>query len=397
MNDRLRTLCLDVEGGHGGSSRSLYALLAAIDRSKVAPEVWCRRDGAVGWYSALGIPCHVEPRLPRFSAGSYRLRNNLSQLRSSLPGFARARPIVRRLARLIEDRFDVVHFNHTAFFALARWLRCHTAVPFVMHMRTQTPDSFLARWQVRTVQQTVNKLVFITENERRHHAELVGPIPGEVIYNPLLVPEYEVTPLDLGDENRFKIASVGNYSWYRGIDRLIDVATQLAAMGRRDFLFIVAGDTALPAKTPEPLEPLAKHCASLSEYAAAAGVADMFLFLGHTKTPERALVTCDAVAALTRESNPWGRTIIEALSFAKPVISIGTWDRFVEHNTTGFLYPEFDAMTTARDLIRLSDNRDLGVQMGLSGRTRVEQLCSPADRANDLLRVWLSATGRAAN
>ncbi len=42
-----------------------------------------------------------------------------------------------------------------------------------------------------------------------------------------------------------RIASLSNYDWVRGVDRLIDVAAALAARGRRDITFVIAGDMRL--------------------------------------------------------------------------------------------------------------------------------------------------------
>ena len=42
-----RVLCLDVEGGHGGSSRSFFHLIKNMDRDTVDRSVWCRRRGSI--------------------------------------------------------------------------------------------------------------------------------------------------------------------------------------------------------------------------------------------------------------------------------------------------------------------------------------------------------------
>jgi hypothetical protein len=117
----LRVLCLDIEGGFGGSSRSLYESLRHMAPGAVAAEVWCRRDGPVrARYEAIGIPCRVAAEMPRM--------NSLPRASRNLFGYARA---VREMLRLKEfraallaavDRFDLVHFNHEGLFLLAAYL-----------------------------------------------------------------------------------------------------------------------------------------------------------------------------------------------------------------------------------------------------------------------------------
>lgn len=66
---RRRVLCLDIEGGYGGSSRSLYQSLSHLPDGAVQAEVWCRRAGPVQvLYAGDGIPCTVKPGMPHVSA-----------------------------------------------------------------------------------------------------------------------------------------------------------------------------------------------------------------------------------------------------------------------------------------------------------------------------------------
>jgi glycosyltransferase involved in cell wall biosynthesis len=389
----MRVLCFDIEGGHGGSSRSLYYLLKNIDRGVVYPEVWCRRGGPIlALYEELGIPCHVEPKLPRFTVTENGFRKNFNNVRHEGPSLLRAGNLVRRLARDINARFDVVHFNHPAFFLLARWLRRLTNVPFIMHIRTRPPDNILARWQARQILKTMDHLVFITENEQEWLARLAGEATGTVIYNARpdtgRGPEaHPSIPLD----GRFKIASLSNFSWPRGVDRLVDIAVELEARGNKDVLFVLAGDMHLQKNLPGRLGELGLKGATLADYANECGVVDSFLFLGHVPDPENVLFSCDVLVKPTREDNPWGRDIIESLHFGRPVITIGTWGVFVINGETGLLHAKFDAAAMAEDIIKLSDDRILCKSIGTAGQTLIANLCSPKERAADLLGVWQRA------
>ncbi len=386
----LRVLCLDHEGGHGGSSRSLYQSIDHMDRRDAEVEVWCRRQGVIQErYARIGVTCRPEPWLPRFTVFSEALRDNLSHMRDVWPDFWRARPRIRRLAATIERRFDLVHFNHPAFFLLARWLRPRCRVPFVMHVRTRPPDSALARWQARTITRVMDHLVFITENERDHLAGLAGGADGTVIHNIQAPPPRDLDPHpDIPRDGRLKVASLSNLSWHRGVDRLVDVAAELAAAGRRDVLFVMAGAMRLTADLARRLGRGATPDDTLADHVEARGLSDMFVFLGHVDDPERVLIGCDVLAKLTREANPWGRDIIEALAFGRPVLSCGDWTLFVETGATGFLYDAYDAATVARDLVGLADDRDSCRRMGEAGRERVAELCDGPARAADLKRVW---------
>jgi glycosyltransferase involved in cell wall biosynthesis len=387
-----RVLCLDIEGGRGGSSRSLYHLLRHIDRSEAEIEVWYRTPGMVeDWYADLNIPTRLEPRLPRFTAPRPGFREGLHQIRTTLPSFIKAVPLFKQWARELDRRFDVVHFNHPAFFVLASLLRRWTKIRFVMHIRTRPDNTALARLQARMILRDMDHLVFITENEQENLAMLGGHAPGSIIYNvpaePANPTPHPVVPVD----KRFKIASLSNYVWVRGLDRIVEVAGELAAMGRRDILFVMAGNMKLHKGSDGPLGQVAAYGGTLSDYVDDVNLTDMFLFTGHVAEPERIALACDATIKLTREYNPWGRDVIESLYLARPGISIGTWDRFLCDAETGILHSEYDAGALARDIIRLADDRDYCRRLGEAGRERISLLCNGQDRANDLLTIWKSS------
>ena len=120
------------------------------------------------------------------------------------------------------------------------------------------------------------------------------------------------------------------------------------------------------------------------------GVGDMFVFVGHVADPESVLEACDALAKPTREDNPWGRDILEALGAGKPVISIGRYNRFVETDVTGVLLARYDSEAAADALVALDADRQRTRRMGEAGRARVMTLCDGPSRAKDLIDVWRS-------
>jgi len=388
----LRVLCLDIEGGHGGSSRSLYESLHHVDRSRVRPEVWCRRAGPIEErYAELAIPCRVEPALPRLSTVR-RFSRNLTTLVHAGQEFRRARPVLRELADEVNRRFDVVHFNHEGFFLIARWLRPRTRAGFSIHIRTTPWDTLFARWQTRTIARLTDHVVFITDEVGARFRAADGSLPGTVIHNIASLPRADVAAdARIPADDRFKIACLSNYSWNRGLDRLVEVAAALVAAGRREFLFVMAGDMWLSRSLPGALGAIGRRGGSLADYAAERGLSDSFLFLGHVTEPEGVLVGCQALAKPTREDNPWGRDILEALAHGKPVFSVGSSETFVEHGETGFLRPKFDAEEWARALMGLADDPARYAAMVEKGKVRVRALCDGASRAADLFAVWQAA------
>jgi glycosyltransferase involved in cell wall biosynthesis len=386
----LRVLCLDVEGGYGGSSRSLYESLRNMDRTAVTAEVWCRREGPIqDRYRKIGIDVAVKPQMPRVSSLP-RLSRNLLVYTMFARDWLRSRPFRNELVRALNDRFDLLHCNHEGLFLLARWVRKRTSKPIAVHVRTNIADTLFARWQQRVLLKAADGLIFITENERATAERQSGQrANGTIIYNIAEPPSdrveaYEQIPVD----GRFKLACIANYAWVRGLDRTIGVAETLKRHGRTDVLFVMAGNTAMTRSDQRAIGPDAAGCRTLADYVKKRGLGDMFCFLGHVPEPERVLAAVDALYKPSRENNPWGRDILEALAAGTPVVSIGTYEAFVEHGVTGILRPHHDDEQTARDIAGLADDRARARKMGLAGRARIEALCSGGPRAADLAAAW---------
>lgn len=389
-----RILCIDIEGGYGGSSRSLYESLHHMDRTGLDIEVWCAKVGPIQQrYAALGISTRVVPGLPRFSALPRLSRNLLA-----LAMYARAwlsSGGLRRALREAAQRFDVIHLNHESLHGLGVWLRGGSRRAVItMHVRTILPPGPVARWQSRRMARGSDAMVFITENEQaafQSQADGHVPTPGRVIYNiampfPAAVP-HPAIPRD----GRLVIACLSNFAWVRGIDRLIDIARALNRRGRNDILIVQAGQIALPRSLHGVLGDVARSGGTLRDYAERMGVADRMLFLGHVSDPEAVLAASDLLAKPTREANPWGRDIIEALAAGRPVLTVGSYDRFVENGVTGILQREFDDESLADDIVALADDRPAIARMGREAVRRVASLCDGPARAADLRSFWQMA------
>jgi len=392
----IRVLCLDIEGGFGGSSRSLFESLSFMDRAAVQPEVWCMKDGPIrSRYEALNLPCRVAPELPRMNT-LRRLSRNVYGYSRWVLDFVRTRAGREELLRAVTERFDLVHFNHESLFGLAGWLRRHHAKAQTTHIRTVVAHNLFSRMQARCLIAANDRLVFITENEKANIEALAGrAADGAVIYNVAMPPAPGIEPHPaIPPDGRLKVAVLSNYDWQRGIDRVVEVAAELKRRGDCNVMFVVAGDPRLRGTLPGALA--AFRGRTLADYAEVQGVADMILFMGHVSDPERVLIGCDVLFKPTRANNPWGRDIIEGLAAARPVVSIGHYNRFVESGETGYLLPSYDVAAMAGVFQTMHADPVLRRRLGENASRRVAALCNGPDRARDLFAVWQAAVAERA-
>jgi glycosyltransferase involved in cell wall biosynthesis len=386
----IRILCIDIEGGHGGSSRSLYESVKYISKSKAKIEVWCKCYGNIQEkYKLINVPTKVCRDIPKATSVKLFSRNLLILLDFFIFRWPKSKKF-RKSLRDASCRFDMIHLNHESLYWLARWICRNTDIVVTMHKRTMLVDTVFSRFQVGVIGKYVSNLVYITENEKDNFIKLGGKNKfGKVINNIVGIEKIKCKPhKKILIKKGFKLCTLANYSYNRGLDRLINIAEELKKLGRTDIVFIVAGDMSLPRSLPGHLGRISKNHGNLSDYAVLKGVIDMFLFLGHVSKPERVLSGCDVLIRPSRENNPWGRDILEAFSYGIPVVSFGNYNRFVENNVTGVILNDFNPKTVALKIVELLDNKEQTKIMGLNGKKRVENLCNTIDRSNDLVSLW---------
>jgi len=402
----LRVLCIDHEGGYGGSSRSLYQMIEAMDRSNMAIMVWCGRAGPIQErYTRLGVSVRVIDSLPSATT--------LHRLSRTLLGFSRCifklalNSKLRAELREIE-RYDVIHFNHPNLFLLAAWIGRFSEIPQTLHVRTAsedlyegTPESWfaravnrrtskwLARWQTRRLSATINRFVFITSNERDVFCRLGGRADGPVIHNVLVPPDPDrLSNPHIPADGRLIVACLENYRWSRGTDRLIEIAKYLKSRNRTDVLFVVAGDMTFPRAQRRGHGVGRRGCENLGEYAQQAGVGDFFLFLGHVAEPENVLAAADLLISVPRRAGPWGRNIIEAMAMGRPVLALGSWSGFIRNGENGLLHEVFDVPRISESLCTLADDRARLDVLAEAARQHIESCCDGPTNAKQLASLW---------
>ena len=78
------------------------------------------------------------------------------------------------------------------------------------------------------------------------------------------------------------------------------------------------------------------------------------------------------------------------MSFGKPAISIGNYNKFIENNVTGFLQKEYNAKEIANWLIYLENNKNLQKKFSRECKKRVASLCSPSKVSKEILNAWIT-------
>lgn len=369
--------------------------MEALDQTKFEPIVLLRKAGPVeARYKALGVICHVVSEMPSFRPAD---RKNIVAFTIFVWRLRFYKRLIRRIAPLIiAHHVRLLHVNHESMACTGALLARRFRLSWVGHVRTLLTPSWFARRVYKLMARRAGHIIFITEPNRAHFKALVGVefdvAKTSAIYNIIPVSDEQRDPLPelLSPEERFRVLSLTNFAPSRGVDRIVDVAAVLKSRGDFRFTFFLCGRPShkkiITGRADPYYEMIVSRVKNLE-------LEEMVLFPGHITEPERALATCDALIKLTRQANPWGRDIIEALSAGIPVLTLGSFQEFVANGENGFIDVTFDAERMADHLGVLAASEQLRGEIHTASRQKAKYLFYGPSQAQKVEDIYSELLG----
>lgn len=132
---------------------------------------------------------------------------------------------------------------------------------------------------------------------------------------------------------------------------------------------------------------------ALLERQARGEVPDNLTYQGYAPSPVEAMAGLDVVINLSHFQESFGRTVLEAMAAARPVVAYdwGALPELVVDGLTGFLVPLGDIEAVAQRLSRLAGSRELCRSLGCAGRARALSCFDSAALDNALRHVYRPA------
>ena len=285
MKKKINILCIDIEGGKGGSSRSLFYALQAISKKKIFLNlnitVICRQDSWIkNQYEKIGIKCIIDKNIPRFTSLERPIRNIYQLIIFLLLIWPKSKYFRNNLKKM--SHYDVLHFNHISLGILAFWCKLKKiGKKKIMHMRTMPHKNFFSKFLCKISAYSCKSFVYITENEKNHLHKLIGQpsLLEKIIYNPVEKNYFKSNKL-LKNEKRLKIGILSSFSVERGIDRVIEIFESIPSHKKNSFVFIIAGNMRLEKNISGFKKEFLALSNNFADYVRLLGYEKNFIFLG---------------------------------------------------------------------------------------------------------------------
>ena len=163
----MKILHIDIEGGFGGSSRSLAKLVFGLKNSQSDIEsiVLCKASGPIqNEYLASGVQCEIfEHMYSRIPLPKYNFRNLLTSV-------TRLFNLIRLHRKITEIKPDVVHFNYAGLMFNGLLLKLTGfSGKIIIHSRVLWPQNIFARLFTFILTHSADYVVAIAEPVRDAH------------------------------------------------------------------------------------------------------------------------------------------------------------------------------------------------------------------------------------
>ena len=332
----MRVVYVNPVGLLGGAELSLLDVLSAVgtarpdlERHLIAGTPGPLLDRA----RDLGVQVHPLPMPASLAglgdsafSGPSSLLSMLNFAGRSARGASAAYFYALRLRRLL-DRLapDIVHSNGIKTHCLLSLARSAKA-PVVWHIRDFLGSRAVMSKALRWASSGAAAAIAISDAVRRDAVELMDPVPVERVYNAIDVDRFSPGEADAAKLDRdaglppaasgtLRVGLVATYARWKGQMLFLEAAARLAAArpGSPMRYFIIGGPIYHTAGSQFSTEELRARIASL-------GLADragLIPFQMELAPVYRAL---DLVVHASTKPEPFGRTIVEAMACARPVI-----------------------------------------------------------------------------
>ena len=375
----------------GGGERSLLSLLKArpneVEMFLAAPPGRLSEEAA-----ALGVPVESIPG----TAGSLRL-HPLHTPRA-LVEMAAAGRATQRIVRT--NGVELLHANSVRAGLILGAAR--TGRPSVVHVRDVLPAGATSAATMRMIAATATVIVANSEYTARSVRQLAPRAVVEAVPNPVDLTRWDPARVDRvharaslrGVRPRaLLLGVVAQLTPWKRQETAIEVLHLLRGQGVDAHLLLIGSAKFTAASTRFDnrayVEQLKSRIAELR-------LEDRVSWMGEREDVPELISALDVLLLPSREE-PFGRVLIEAMAMRVPVVAtnVGGPAEIVTDGVGGFLVDPDDLEAWTRAVKHFADHPELGREMGLAGRFKVEREFGSEQHRAAILGVYEDAFERA--
>ena len=367
---KYKILYIDSVSVISGAEMSLLLLLSNLNREKFEPLVILPERGMLcDRIQALDIDLKLLPL-------------NKINIRNPIPYLKTVWSLVKILRR---HKIDLLHCNMDICNQYSMIAAKLVGIPVITHTRNILGKRAFQRMFLRGADVLIANSRAVADSYSRY---VTKGQKVENIYNGVDLNHFR--PEGRGksrsrfgiSDDEFVVGQIARIDTSKGQDVLIKAMAQVLQT-HPNVRTLIVGDIVID-DSKFFLEKLKKLVSEL-------GLKEKIIFTGFLKDIVDLYSALDLVVVASK-AEPFGRTIIEAMSMAKPVVATNSGGpvEIVEEGKTGFLVPYGYPEVLARAIIKLIDDAHLASEFGINSRQRVADYFSIENNVRKTEQVYMS-------
>lgn len=398
---------VQISGNSGGAAKSLYYLISGLDKNKYnAFAVFARGGDFIDKFDEICVETDV------IQLGV--LRNNTHTPFSFTPQnilmvlycFVRLPVDVYLLYRFFKSRrIDLVYINVSVLLSAGIAAKLSGA-KVIWHIREILVENLLGKFHIWCINQCADKIINISE----YYCKQFDARKVECIYNSVPVDEKipirskeEIRSIAAAESEDFIFMIFGNLvkevAFHKGFYDFVDAGL---LFNEKKVKFWIIGDSPAAgfferAKRAVPF--FSKKYLSekeiLTNKANTSGQRSLFKFLGRQPDIFSFINAADVIVIPHRVPEPFGRTLIEAGLFKKPVITsnLKPTDEIVTDRRTGLLIKPGNIQELIACMKLLKDDKTLRETLGNAFFKDIQQRFNTKTNNNKIYSLYAAVLG----
>lgn len=374
----INILHLDTEGGWGGSSISLFNIVSNLDKKIFKSHVICRKEGPIiNKYKKINILVERNFNLYSFSPKPHT--NNLKLFITTLPQFIFfIKGIFDLLKYIKKKKIDLIHLNFEGFFFVGIFLKLFLKVPVIIHYRSTIPFDSLSHKIISIINLrfVADFVIFISNLEKKKFYKIypfLKNIKSETIYN---ISECSKSKKKSNKGN--DLVYIGNISYLKGVDRLIDLAQNLEKNNIRNIIKVY-GDTRGEKNYKQNIVNKINELKLKN-----------IQMMGRTNSTKRIIENAFLILRPSRHNDPWGRDVIDACHAGVPCISTGTKNDIIIDKVNSFYVTDFNTKLVTKIITNLINNKHLYKKLSNNFLKQKKNLFNRKDNIIKLQKIFIN-------
>ena len=251
-------------------------------------------------------------------------------------------------------------------------------MPIIIHYRSTIPSDSLSHKIISTinVKFVANFVVFISNLEKKNFYKiypLLKNIKSETIYN-----ISECSKSNEKFNKRNDLVYIGNISYLKGVDRLIDLAQNLEKNNIRNIIKVY-GDTRGEKNYKQ------KIVNKINELKL-----KNIQMMGRTNNIKKIIENAFLILRPSRHNDPWGRDVIDACHAGVPCISTGKKNDIIINKVNSFYVADFNIRLVTKIIINLINNKNLYKKLSNNFLKQKKNLFNRKDNIIKLQKIFIN-------